>query len=176
MKQKKMMKTVLAGYRADIDHKRPRRMAELLNYCADNAPKLFIPWPWVAKIACMESTLPREDSLAVEQVKGSRGGAKEILRVKYGRSIASRPGDGIRATVDADDQAATSHGDSQRRVVSAIKGLEKEDAILNINEIRDDALKARARKGRKITKVLTSPQIVGALRLAAVNAKKKNKR
>ncbi len=171
-KKKHDIRATLASYKADPDHSTPQRLAQLLNHCAVTAPMLPVPWQWAAKICFTLNKLPPEDGRRVESVKTAATGAKRILQQRFGRSLEAVPGYGVRGTVDATHQAETTHRAAARRVAAAVRGLEREDAILDIHSILDAELRSRVRSTRKVTKVLGSPEVMKPLLLPKDTGKK----
>lgn len=81
----------------------PEKMAKLLDWAADEAPRVILRYPQIAKVLLDMDRLPRQDAKEVDMIKGRVSATRQKLVQKFGRDLVTEPGIGCRATVDDSD-------------------------------------------------------------------------
>jgi hypothetical protein len=112
------------------------RLAEFLNFAADQLPHMFVDKRIAAKVACALKRAPAEDSDYVRRkLQSAMTSARRILQRDYGRDLHTDKIEGLRATVDPRDAAGTTYRSTRNRIHSAIKSHKKVDALIDISKL-----------------------------------------
>lgn len=144
---------LLKVYKVDVYASPGERLADFLNYAAEQLPGTLIDKRIVAKVAFLQKRTPPQDSDYVKKnLRNHLRNAVRILKRVHGRDLFSDKVDGLRATVDADDISRTTHRRKRNRVLSSIKSFEETDALVDIRQLKGDIRKevAQSRAGYKL--------------------------
>ncbi len=126
------------------------RLAEFLNFAADQLPHMFVDKRIAAKVACALKRAPSEDSDYVRRkLSSATVSARRILEQQYGRDLYTDRVEGLRATVDCSDTAYTTRRMKEKRVASSINSLKRTDNLIDVSKLRGDIRKEviQARRG-----------------------------
>lgn len=157
-----------------------QRAAQFLFWAAENMPKRFVPYVWIAKHAYIKPKLPRSDSAEVTLIRQKKmDQIKRILWLDYKRRTVPAPRDsepGVRATHDHDDMANTDLVRRRRRVAGSIKQMADTHAAIDPDQMHDPLAKAMVLDMNPIVKKLNTPELIRRLELPPHKTKKKDDR
>jgi len=155
-----------------------QRAAQFLFWAAENMPKRFVPFVWIAKYAYIKPKLPRSDSAEVTLIRQKKmDQIKRVLWTEYKRRTVSAPRNsepGVRATYDHDDMANTDLVRRRRHVASSIKQMADTHAAIDPEQMNDALAKAMVLDMKPIVKKLNTPDLIRRLELPPHKKKKED--
>lgn len=92
-----------SGYVPDTELPLAKRIAHFLDWAAEHRPKEFIQYTEITKEIMGYSHMPRAKTAEVEHIQKTASRSRTVLRKEYKRGMVSKPGLGVRATVDDAD-------------------------------------------------------------------------
>lgn len=111
------------------------RTAQALNYAAETAPGVIVPYNVLLQMVMGYGKQPRLNTEEVDKLRSRMTAVAKILHEKYGRGKHSIPGVGVRATVGSADRLTTDVVRKRRAAVSAVGSLARSMAAINIKEV-----------------------------------------
>lgn len=142
-----MLERIEHEYRTPTAERIPGRVAHLLDWAATHFPGVPVAWNIVLKAVMGYRATPRLDSEEVRALMKRSTAIRSVLMKHFGRGMKNAPGQGVRATIGADDLANTQLRDNMKRLASAKASVERTNEILDPAEMKDKTLKAWVEQG-----------------------------
>ena len=115
------------------------RIADYLNWLADEEPLEFATWSRIAFNVLALPRMPRNGTDPVRLVQRASSRAYRILETKYGRLYYPLRGYGIRACVNADDMSKNGIRTAVKRGRSSIATIRRQADLIDEREISNTA-------------------------------------
>lgn len=157
----------------------PQRAAHYLDWAATNYPKQYTQYTHLVKAIYGYGRMPRVDSQEVVSLRHAMSRIRQILIEKFGRQLDTKPGLGVRATVDSLDVARNTMPREIMKVRRAQAAAARTYSLINKNAIpktpeTEHILEWLNKDVRDVMKTLNSPEFQARLSLPQpAEAKKK---
>ena len=150
----------------DANQKKPplnRQIAHFLDWAAQHMPKRLIPYNLIVKAVRQLRTTPRDNNKDIATFKSAMSRAKKVLLEEYNRGYHSKPGLGVRATVDDEDILMTDLATKARRRESLTASMAKVADAVDPSKLpateQGKQLKSFHREVKKEVKMLDESRI-----------------
>jgi len=142
------------GYSNPKKMSETERAADFLHWCAKKYPGRYVSLRYIVRAAHILSRLPREESELVKLFAKKMQRVGDVLNLKYGQALVPLRTVGYRATFSQDDLAAVALEAKVRRIVGSRKGFDKIRRLIDLDKIKDPALRERVRQLDKASRTL----------------------
>ena len=157
-----------------------RRAAHFFDWAAANYPYHWVRWNWALQAILGQARTPKEDSHAVQNLRGSSSRIRQILQTEYLRDFTVAKGLGARAIVDSEDALKTQAVKTSRRMQSAIRSAQKTFDLINMKQIPKTAenkpwIRWGSRSMGQVMKIIGTPEFERKLLAPGAEEKKDKK-